>query len=53
MDMDITVPTDKVNINKTITVSVSPATKNVVVGGSCGKSSNATEQVRETRHNLG
>ena len=49
MDIDITVPTDKANLNKTLTVSVSPANKNVTVGGTCGKTTNATEQVRESR----
>ena len=46
MDIDITVPTDKINLNKTITISVNPANKNVTAGGSCGPAKNATKQVR-------
>ena len=46
MDLAITVPTDQLNPNKTITVSVNPANKNVTVGGSCGAKTNATTQVR-------
>ena len=35
MDISITVPTDKVNINKTIDISVDPSNKNVTVSGDC------------------
>ena len=45
MDIDITVPTDKADLNKTITVSVNPANKNVTAGGSCGTAKNGTKQV--------
>ena len=48
MDIDITVPTDKANLNKTITVSVNPANKNVTAGGSCGPA----EQVDWRGNNL-
>merc|ERR1711936_515563 len=44
MDIDITVPTDKLNLNKTITISVNPANKNVTAGGSCGPTQNGTKQ---------
>ena len=45
MDIDITVPTDKLDLNKTITISVNPANKNVTAGGSCGPTQNGTKQV--------
>ena len=45
MDIDITVPTDKLDLNKTITISVNPANKNVTAGGSCGPAQNGTKQV--------
>merc|ERR1711953_364085 len=44
MDIDITVPTDKLDLNKTITISVNPANKNVTAGGSCGPAQNGTKQ---------
>ena len=47
MDIHITVPTDKVDLNKTIEVSVDPSNKNVTVGGSCGTGKNVTKQVRQ------
>ena len=45
MDIDITVPTDKLDLNKTITISVNPANKNVTAGGSCDPAQNGTKQV--------
>ena len=37
MDMSIKVPTDKLNPNKTIEISLNPSNKNVTVGGKCPK----------------
>ena len=45
MDIDITVPTGKLDLNKTTTVSVNPANKNVTAGGSCDPAQNGTRQV--------